>query len=200
YRQIEVPEKTSVRVSLGSDDGIMVFLNGKQIFANDAVRPAAPDQDFANLELLKGKNDLLLKISNSGGNWEFYFRPTVSSRLQAQLERRLDQDFPAEGEAGSYRIITIPLPEGELIEGGGLAFRPDGKLYLATRRGDIWLVENPLADDPAEVHMRPYARGLHEILGLTLVGENDLYLVQRPEITLVRDTDGDDEADEFITV
>lgn len=200
YRQIDVPEKTSVRVSLGSDDGVMVFLNGKQIFANDAVRPAAPDQDFANLELLKGKNDLLLKIANAGGNWEFYFRPTVSSRLQAQLERQLDQDFPAEGEAGSYRIITIPLPENELIEGGGLAFRPDGKLYLATRRGDIWLVENPLAEDPDDVRMKPYARGLHEILGLTLVGRNDLYLVQRPEVTLVRDTDNDDQADEFITI
>ena len=39
----------------------------------------------------------------------------------------------------------IIFPEGELIEGGGLAFRGDGKLYVATRRGDIWLVENPLA-------------------------------------------------------
>lgn len=106
----------------------------------------------------------------------------------------------ARGEEKSYRIITIPLPKDELVEGGGLAFRPDGKLYVATRRGDIWLVENPLADDPADVRMRPYARGLHEILGLTLVGKNDLYLVQRPEITLVRDTDGDDVADEFVTV
>ncbi len=200
YRQISADADSKVRASLGSDDGIMVFLNGKKIFTNDAVRPAAPDQDFATLDLKPGKNDLLLKISNRGGGWEFYFRPAISGKLQAQLERRLDQDFPAEGEAGSYRIITIPLPEGELIEGGGMAFRPDGKLYLATRRGDIWLVENPLADDPDDVRLKPYARGLHEILGLTLVGKNDLYLVQRPEITLVRDTDGDDQADEFITV
>jgi len=200
YRQISVEADSKIRVGLGSDDGIVVFLNGKKIFTNDALRPAAADQDFVTLDLKKGKNDLLLKIANQGGDWAFYFRPAVSSKLQAQLERRLDQDFPAGGEAGSYRIVTIPLPEGELVEGGGLAFRPDGKMYLATRRGDIWLVENPLADDPTEVRMQPYARGLHEILGLTLVGKNDLYLVQRPEITLVRDTDGDDVADEFITV
>jgi hypothetical protein len=200
YRQVTLETDSKVRVSLGSDDGIMVFLNGKKIFTDDALRPAAPDQDFVTLDLKKGKNDLLLKISNQAGDWAFYFRPAISSKLQAQLERRLDQDFPEGGEAGSYRILTIPLLEGELIEGGGLAFRPDGKLYLGTRRGDIWLIENPLADDPNEVQMRPYARGLHEILGLTLVGENDLYLVQRPEITLVRDTDSDDEADEFITV
>ncbi len=200
YRQIAVEADAKIRVSLGSDDGIMVFLNGRKVFSNDCARPAAPDQDFTTLDLKKGQNDLLLKISNIGGDWAFYFRPAVSAKLQAQLDRRLDQDFPVAGEAGSYKIITIPLPEGELIEGGGLAFRPDGKLYLGTRRGDIWLVENPLADDPDEVRMRPYARGLHEILGLTLVGKNDLYLVQRPEITLVRDTDGDDLADEFITV
>jgi glucose/arabinose dehydrogenase len=200
YRQIDALADAKIRVGLGSDDGIMVFLNGKKVLTNDAVRSVGPDQDFAMLDLKQGKNDLLLKISNLGGGWEFYFRPSISAKLQAELDRRLDQDFPAGGEAGSYKIITIPLPEGELVEGGGLAFRPDGKLYLATRRGDIWLVENPLADDPNEVRIRPYARGLHEILGLTLVGKDDLYLVQRPEITLVRDTDGDDEADEFITV
>jgi glucose/arabinose dehydrogenase len=200
YRQITVESDSRIRVGLGSDDGIIVFLNGKKVFTNDAARPAAPDQDSATLDLKQGKNDLLLKISNMAGDWAFYCRLAISAKLNALLERRLDQDFPAAGEAGSYRIITIPLPEGELIEGGGLAFRPDGKLYLATRRGDIWLIENPLAEDPAEVRIHPYARGLHEILGLTLVGKNDLYLVQRPEITLVRDTDGDDLADEFITV
>ena len=200
YRQLTVEADSKIRVSLGSDDGIMIFLNGKKVFLNDAFRPAAPDQDFVALDLKQGKNDLLLKISNVGGGWEFYFKPSIAAKLQAQLDRRLDRDFPAGGEAGSYRLVSIPLPEGELLEGGGLAFRPDGKLYLATRRGDIWLVDNPLADDPDEVTMKPYARGLHEILGLTLVGKNDLYLVQRPEVTLVRDTDGDDRADEFITI
>lgn len=199
YRQIEVPRDSQMRVSLGSDDGIMLFLNGKRVMANDAVRPAEADQDFAVLDLKQGKNDLLLKISNKGGEWAFYFRPTISSKLQTRLDRQLDADFST-GETASYRIVSIPLPEGELLEGGGLAFRPDGKLYLATRRGDIWLVENPLEDDPEQVRFKLYARGLHEILGLRVVGDNDLYLVQRPEITLVRDTDGDDRADEFETI
>lgn len=200
YRSIDVARDTKVRVSLGSDDGVMLIVNGKKVFANDAVRPAAADQDFATIDLKQGHNDVLLKISNQGGDWAFYFKPAISAKLESRLERRLDADFPVGGEAAAYRIDSIPLPEAELIEGGGLAFRPDGKLYLATRRGDIWLVENPLADDPDDVRIALYARGLHEILGLTLVGENDLYLVQRPEITLVRDTDGDDRADEFITI
>lgn len=200
YRQIDVAKAVKTRISLGSDDQLAVFLNGQLILKNPAIRPAGADQDFAVLDLKAGRNDLLLKIGNVGGNWEFYFSPTISSRLQAKLDRMLDRDFPPTGEAGAYRIETIPLPDNELLEGGGLAFRPDGKLYLATRRGEIWLVDNPLAEDPDTISMKPYYRGLHEILGLTLVGERDLYLVQRPEVTLVRDTDGNDEADEFITI
>jgi hypothetical protein len=200
YRRLECPRAARIRVSLGSDDGLMVWLNGRQLLVNDAARPCAADQDSVTLDLREGVNDLLLKVSNQGGDWAFYFNPTVSTRLQARLERLLDRDFPPAGEAAHYRIETIPLPEGELLEGGGLAFRPDGKLYLATRRGDVWLVDNPLSDDIDAITFRPYARGLHEVLGLTVAGENDLVLVQRPEITLLRDTDGDDAADEFITL
>lgn len=200
YRRIDVPVAAKVRVSLGSDDGIMVWLNGQELLRSDAFRAAAADQEFLNLELRPGRNDLLLKITNQGGDWAFYFNPTVSARLQARLERLLDRDFPPTGEAAHYRLETIPLPDNELVEGGGMAFRPDGNLYLATRRGDVWLVRNPLAEDIDEIEFVPYARGLHEVLGLSLVGDNDLYLVQRPEITLLRDTDGDDRADEFTTV
>ena len=200
YRRIDTPVSTKVRVSLGSDDGIMLWLNGQELLRSDAFRGAAADQEFVILELRPGRNDLLLKIANQAGDWAFYFNPTVSAKLQARLERMLDRDFPPQGEGAHYRLETIPLPDNELIEGGGMAFRADGSLYLATRRGDVWLVRHPLAEEIDEIKFEPYARGLHEVLGLTLAGDNDLYLVQRPEITLLRDTDGDDRADEFITV
>lgn len=200
YRRIDSPRPQQLPLSLGSDDGMVVWLNGQRLLAANVQRAGAPDQEFTTLDLKQGQNDLLLKITNVGGDWTFYFSPTVSERLLAKLERRLDRDFPPTGEGAHYRIETIPLPEGEVIEVGGLAFRPDGKLYVATRRGDVWLVDDPLAEDIDRIAWRPYLRGLHEVLGLTLVGQNDLYLVQRPEITLVRDTGGDEAADEFSTV
>lgn len=200
YKRIESPTDQQVRIALGSDDGIAVFLNGERIFENNAVRSAGPDQDFTVLPLKAGANDLLLKITNLGGGWDFYFSPTLSSRLQVKLERLLDRDFPPGGEAAHYRIETLPMPDEEAIEVGGLAFRPDGKLLVGTRRGDIFLVSNPLAEDPDEITWEPYVRGLHEILGLTLVDGRDLYVGQRPEITLIRDTDGDDVPDDFTTI
>jgi hypothetical protein len=200
YREIDAPKPIKRRVSLGSDDSIAVWLNGEKLLSKEAARPAAADQEFVTLDLKKGTNRLLVKIGNKNGDWAFYFNPVASGRLLIQLEQRLDEDFPPIGEAASYRLQTLPLPENELLEGGGLAFRPDGKLYLGTRRGDIWLVDGALAGNLDELRFEPYARGLHEITGLTLVGDNDLYVAQRPEVTLVRDSDRDDQADEFITV
>jgi len=200
YRRIDAPAAGKTTVSLGSDDGIAVWLNGRRILFDDAVRSCEADQELLELELKKGRNDLLLKVSNVSADWAFYYAPTMPRRVLARLDRQLDRDFPVTtGEAAYYRIETLPLPESEAIEGGGLAFRPDGKLYVATRRGDVFLVSNPTSDDPDQITMRPYVRGLHEVLGLTNVG-SDLYLVQRPEITLVRDTKGTGTADEFTTI
>ena len=44
-----------------------------------------------------------------------------------------------------------------------------------------------------------FATGLHEALGL-LVDGKDVYVVQRPELTKLVDKDGDDVADEYVTV
>ncbi|MFN0067458.1 MAG: PSD1 and planctomycete cytochrome C domain-containing protein [Limisphaerales bacterium] len=63
-----------VEASLGSDDGLQVWLNGRRIHANKTDRPAAADQDKARLWLRPGENRLLLKVSNGAGGSGFYFR------------------------------------------------------------------------------------------------------------------------------
>src|SRR5262245_23256551 len=102
-------------------------------------------------------------------------------------------------EADYYRITTLPVPEGIALEVGGLAMRPDGKLLCCTRRGDVWLISNPDADKPEQVKYKLFATGLHEPLGL-LVDGKDVFVVQRPELTQLVDTNGDDVADEYVTV
>ncbi len=201
YQRIEVKRPSQLTLSLGSDDGIVLWLNGQRLLRNDVQRAVAPDQELVTLKLRSGENHLLIKIANVRGEWGFYYRPQLPQRLMVKLQRQLDRDFPPQGgEARHYLVQTIPLPEGELIEGGGLVFRPDGKLFVATRRGDIWLVENPLADDPDQVRWHRWATGLHEVLGLHLEPPGRLYVAQRPELTLVEDTDGDERADRFTTV
>jgi hypothetical protein len=106
---------------------------------------------------------------------------------------------PRPSEARHYRIVTLPVPRDLVLEVGGLAFRPDGKLLACTRRGEVWLVSNPGSDDPDKITFKRFASGLHEALGLCVVGK-DVYVVQRPELTKLVDTDGDDVVDDYVTV
>jgi hypothetical protein len=68
------PNDQTLPLLLGSDDGVKVFLNGKEIHRVLMVRIAEPDQDRVPLELKKGWNTLLLKIENNFGGYNFYAR------------------------------------------------------------------------------------------------------------------------------
>ncbi len=202
YREFVADAATDINVSLGSDDTISVWLNGKPQLSRDARRAAAADQERLTLHLRQGKNHLLLKICNLGGPCAFYFRTALPPALEAELKNRLDRDFPqttSDPEARHYRIVTLPIPEPIVLEVGGLAFRPDGKLLACTRRGDIYLIANHDSDDLSKVSYKSFATGLHEPLGMIVDGK-DVFVVQRPELTRLRDSDGDDVADEFTAV
>ncbi len=109
-------------------------------------------------------------------------------------------DGPAPKEDEFYKILTFEPPADVILEAGALEWMPDGKLAVSTRRGEIYLVANPLAADPAhESKFVRFASGLHEVLGLAY-RDGWLYVTQRCELTRIRDSDGDGQADRFETV
>ncbi|WP_187264088.1 c-type cytochrome [Pontibacter beigongshangensis] len=113
----------------------------------------------------------------------------AGAALQTQAqESPKEEDF--------YKIMRISSPEGTLLEVGGLTLLPNGDLGVATRRGDIFIVENPTSARP---HFRKFASGLHEVLGLAYK-DGSLYCAQRGELTKMTDTDHDGKADLFETV
>lgn len=57
-------------LELGSDDGVKVWLNGKQVYANNIARPLTPGSDKANVTLRAGWNPLLLKLTQNNQGWE----------------------------------------------------------------------------------------------------------------------------------
>ena len=102
-------------------------------------------------------------------------------------------------ESDYYKIITLPVPESMLIEVGGMTTLPDGRIAVCTRRGDVWIVEDPYMKTGNTPRYTLYAEGLHEPLGLTYKN-NSLYATQRGELTRMQDTNGDDRADVFETI
>jgi hypothetical protein len=73
YREITAAAPAELPVSLGSDDTLSVWLNGKPLLAENVYRGAAPDQNTVTLPLKAGRNDLLLKVCQGSGDWAFYF-------------------------------------------------------------------------------------------------------------------------------
>jgi azurin/glucose/arabinose dehydrogenase len=96
-------------------------------------------------------------------------------------------------------MSSIPIPEGVVLEVGGLETLPDGRLAIATRRGEVWIVENPAGLNGGRPHYTRFAQGLHEALGLSY-RDGALYTAQRSELTRLRDVDGDGRADRYETV
>lgn len=98
-----------------------------------------------------------------------------------------------------YPITTFEIPENVVLEASAVQMMPSGKLAVASRRGEIWMISDPLADQVTAAQFHRFAHGLHEPLSLA---EKDgwLYVTQRPDVSRLRDADGDEMADEFEVV
>ncbi len=102
-------------------------------------------------------------------------------------------------ESDYYVVDHLVAPPGCVAEVGGMDFLPDGRLVLSTRRGQVWIVENPLAADPAAAKWTLFAEGLREGLGLNVV-DGDVYVLQRQELSRLVDTNVDGTCDRIETV
>ena len=107
-----------------------------------------------------------------------------------------DSSFP---EQSAYTVEQYKLPEGCVLEVGGMDFLSDGRLVVSTRRGQVWIVENPLAENIEDAKVSLFHEGLWEGLGLDV--KNDvIHVVQRGELSALEDTDGDGRCDTVTTI
>ncbi len=109
------------------------------------------------------------------------------------------QKKSAKTEQDYYEIKTLPIPKDIYLEIGGIATMPDGRLAVSTRRGEIWIIENPYQKENHQVHYKRFASGLHEVLGLAYK-DGAFYCSQRGELTKITDTDRDGVADSYVPV
>jgi glucose/arabinose dehydrogenase len=111
---------------------------------------------------------------------------------------RAGRDAASAAENEYYELITLPLPDDVVLEVGGLIQLSDGRIMAATRRGDVYIVENAYSNPPNPTFKR-FASGLAQPLGL-LELDGWIYFAQRGELSRMRDTDGDDLVDIIETV
>ncbi len=107
YRTIDVTAPRKMVLRLGSDDGIQVWLNGEEVFANKVDRGAAPDQDLVPVMLKEGENALLVKVSNGEGPSGFYFATDTIPAINPAVA------VDTEGAPGSYAVEVVARSDRE---------------------------------------------------------------------------------------
>lgn len=98
HRTATVSADTEVEFSLGSDDAILVWVNGEKIHSNKVQRGVAPDQDKVAARLKAGENQILIKIVNAASGGGFFFNAkqiglpgNIVAALRTASDERNDQ-------------------------------------------------------------------------------------------------------------
>lgn len=88
YR-LESSMKQPALLTFGSDDGIKVWHNGREVFTNDVIRGALPLQDVVPVELQAGGNDILVRVRNVSGECGLYLHYRALQPVVAVLPEKL---------------------------------------------------------------------------------------------------------------
>jgi hypothetical protein len=100
---------------------------------------------------------------------------------------------------GTYEVDTLTAPDDNpwksWLRFTGLDFFSDGRAALCTWNGDVWVVSG-IDASLGRLTWRRYATGLFQPCGLKIV-DDQVYVVARDQITVLRDLNGDGEADYY---
>ena len=72
-RELYAAAPRSVELSLGSDDGFELWLNGERVASREVARAVGRDQDRVTVELEAGRNTLVFKVINTGGLAGYFY-------------------------------------------------------------------------------------------------------------------------------
>jgi glucose/arabinose dehydrogenase len=107
-----------------------------------------------------------------------------------------ERKVPVASPTDYYSVEELALPNDLSAEVGGLTFMPDGRLAACFHRGEVYTLDTKKPG----AQWTLFAVGLHDPLGLLAESNDSLLVMQRPELTRLRDLDNDGVADQYETV
>ncbi len=221
---INVSEETNVDFRLVSDDGSFLYINDRLVIDNGGFHGTqARDGEII---LQAGGNEIRVVYFNGAGDgvvslqWaphgadkyeivpgkQFTHHGNQIKEAVPHIPRRmLVRNIP-----GDQTKLTSVHPSFDLAQArpdefqgriGGLDFLSDGTLVVSTwdSLGPVYLLKGVQGDDPESIKVTRIATGLAEPLGLKVV-DDEIYVLQKQELTKLIDHDGDGIIDEYRTV
>lgn len=211
-------------MQLWSDDGSRFSLGGTMLIDHDGTHGTSAKEAPVRLEA--GHYPFLLEFFQGAGgrflsmNWKRPGSDIWEVIPPAHYLHHVDQreiltgrtlpmsafslvpgdQFALDAVHPSYDLSQA-RPYDFLPKVGGMDFMSDGTLVISTwdPTGAVYLLRNVQSGKPNEITVKQIASGLAEPLGLKVV-DDEIYVLQKQELTRLVDTDGDEIIDEYQTV
>jgi cytochrome c len=218
---LHVPERGVYVYQLWSDDGSRFSLNNKLLIDHDGPHgTSAVEKAVAleagyypyTLEYYQGAGGKFLSLDWKRPGLDAYEvipaslffhsgdQRSLTSGLtlpMSALTRVPGDQFPLAAVHPGYDLFQA-RPYDFLPKVGGMDFMSDGTLVICTwdPTGSVYLIRNHTASNPADIVVKEIAFGLAEPLGLKVV-DDEIYVLQKQELTKLIDLDGDEVIDEY---
>ncbi|CAN5468423.1 hypothetical protein BH23BAC1_BH23BAC1_23240 [soil metagenome] len=218
-------EKTiNVVFRLVSDDGSKLFINNELVINHDGFHGLDPMD--GEIILKEGKHPFRVEYFQGGGGkglslqWRpygaerfevvpppiFTFRgsdvkKTQESPLALQRKNFAPGDtYPLETVHPSFDLAQA-RPDDFQPKVGGMDFLSDGRMVVSTwdSLGSVYILDGVQGKDPKNIKVKRIAFGLAEPLGLKVV-DDEIYVLQKQELTKLIDHNNDDIIDEYLTL
>ncbi len=140
------------QLSIGSVDGIRVWVNGRRVLARDGQRSHTPGEDSVEVDLAAGANTLLIKSAATGSFSVRVLEPGTVLRRVTEIGPSLidmqPERFTVRTDVNGARAAADPVKIEVVKAGGDIAFTATAK------RGELVPVDaRGWADGPYEVRL-----------------------------------------------
>jgi cytochrome c len=205
------------------DDGARLFIDDKLVVENGGNHPL--EAKDGEIILKAGKHPFRVEYYQGeyGKGLSLQWRPygtdafvvvppsaftfkgaDIKKTQQAPIDAKKD-DIPGDGSplvaVHPSFTLTQARPDDFTPKVGGMDFLADGRMVVSTwdSLGSVFLVDARKAASPADIKVKRIAYGLAEPLGLKVV-DNEIYVMQKQELTKLVDLNQDEIIDEYQTV
>ena len=222
---INIPKDNNYVFRLISDDGSRLYIDDQLAINNDGFHGAeARDGELAlkkglhpfKVQFFQGSGGMSVQLQwNSFDNSLFASIPggafshhKVNQAPGADAKAPpLDSKTKIAGDGHPLETVhpsfdlSTARPSTFLPKVAGLDFKTDGTLVVSTwdAGGEVHIIENADSGDASKMSVKTIASGLAEPLGLKVVND-EIYVLQKQELTKLIDNDGDEIIDEYQTI
>lgn len=207
-----------------SDDGSKLWLNDKMIIDNDGLHGTDGPQIVLNMEagyhkirteFFQGLGGMALRLEIKKPNENKFANIFPDDIFHHKTEQPRNESIPSlpissKEIPGDKFALNSTHPSYTLMQArpdiftpkvGGMDFLSDGRMVLSTwdPNGSVYILDNVETGDPSKITVKLIGSGLAEPLGLKVVND-EIYILQKQELTKLIDHNGDELIDEYETI